>query len=118
MAYVTVPLAAASGVGRTGSRLLPARQACYKCYMRRWMRARGKRRKSPDDKPGQENPAPLQPKFPDPTAAEADAERQPDFAIQPETQAESHIASNEPQPTGPAGGGEEPSQQLRRSEEP
>ena len=114
MAYVTVPLAAASGVARTGSRLLPARQACYKCNMRRWMRDRGKRRKSPDDKPGQENPAPLQPKFPDPTAAEADADRQPDFAAQPETQAEPHIASNEPQPTGPAGGGEEPSQQQRR----
>src|SRR5665811_197465 len=72
-------------------RLLPARQACYKCNMRRWMRDRGKRRKTQDDKPGQENPAPLQPKFPEPMAAEADADRQPDFAAQPETQAEPHI---------------------------
>src|ERR1019366_4053589 len=72
MAYVTEPLAAASGVPETGSRLLAARQACYKCNMRRWMRDRGKRRKPQDGKPGQENPAPLQPKFPDPTAADAD----------------------------------------------
>jgi predicted kinase len=82
--------------------------------MRRWMRDRGKRRKPQDGKPGQENPAPLQPKFPDPTAAEADADRQPDFAAQSETQAEPQITSNKPQPTGPAGGGEEPSQQQRR----
>ena len=114
MAYVTEPLAAASGVPETGSRLLAARQACYKCNMRRWMRDRGKRRKPQDGKPGQENPAPLQPKFPDPTAAEADADRQPDFAAQSETQAEPQITSNKPQPTGPAGGGEEPSQQQRR----
>jgi predicted kinase len=78
------------------------------------MRDRGKRRKTQDEKPGQENPAPLQPKFPEPMAAEADADRQPDFAAQLETPAEPQITSNEPQPTGPAGGGEEPAQQLRR----
>ncbi len=78
------------------------------------MRDRGKRRKSTDDKPGQENPAPLQPKFPDSTTADVDADKQPDFASQSETQAEPQVTPNEPQPAGPAGGGEEPSQQLRR----
>jgi predicted kinase len=95
-------------------RLLPARQACYKCNMRRWMRDRGKRRKSQDDKPGQENPAPLQPKFPDPNAAEVDGNRDPDFAAQAETPAEPPTTSPEAQPTGTPSGGEEASQQLRR----
>jgi predicted kinase len=78
------------------------------------MRDRGKRRKSQDDKQGQETPAPLQPKFPDPTAAEVNADRQPEFATRSETPAEAPITSSEPQPTGPVGGGGEPSQQLRR----
>jgi predicted kinase len=78
------------------------------------MRDRGKRRKSQDDKPGQEKQAPLQPKFPDPMAAEADGDRQPDFAVQSETQPEPQVTSNEPQAAGPPGGGGEPSQQLRR----
>ena len=78
------------------------------------MRDRGKRRKSQDDKPGQESPAPLQPKFPDPTAGEADADRQPDLAAHSETQTEPQIIANEPQSTGAAGGVDEPSQQQRR----
>jgi predicted kinase len=81
------------------------------------MRDRGKRRKSQDDKPGQgqENPAPLQPKFPEPAMAEGDADRQPDFAAQqPETQAEPQITSHEPQPSAPTGGGHEPAQPSRR----
>ncbi|MGA9645848.1 MAG: hypothetical protein WBQ76_08000, partial [Candidatus Korobacteraceae bacterium] len=85
--------------------------------MRRWMRDRGKRRKPQDDKPGQgqENPAPLQPKFPEPAIAEGDADRQPDFATQEsEAQAEPQITSNEPQPAAPAGEGQEPAQPLRR----
>ncbi len=41
-------------------------QACYKCNMRRWMRDRAKRRKQQPEKQGQDQPAPLQPKFPDP----------------------------------------------------
>ena len=57
--------------------LLPPREACYKCNMRRWMRDRGKRRKPQGEKPGQENPAPLQPKFPDPTSEERDRDRSP-----------------------------------------
>jgi predicted kinase len=99
----------------TGSRLLPARQACYKCNMRRWMRDRSKRRKPPEDKPGQENPAPLQPKFPEPPMVEADADRQPEFATQEsETQTEPQITSHEPQPTVPEGEGQESAQPLRR----
>ena len=80
------------------------------------MRDRGKRRKSPDDKQGQENPAPLQPKFPDPAAAEVDGNRQTDFVAQPETPTEPAISLPEPQPTGTpsASGAEEPSPQVRR----
>ncbi len=116
MAWLTVYLTSTSRVPETGPRLLPARQACYKCNMRRW-RDRGKRRKPQDDKPGQgqENPAPLQPKFPDPAAAEAEADRQPDFAAeQPDTQAEFQITSNEPQPSAPTVEGQGPAQPLRR----
>jgi predicted kinase len=81
------------------------------------MRDRGKRRKPQDDKPGQgqENPAPLQPKFPEPAIVEGDADRQPDFATQgSEAQAEPEITSNEPQSAAPAGEGQEPAQPLRR----
>src|SRR5271157_733529 len=46
--------------------LPPAPRACYKCNMRRWMRDRGKRRKQQSEKPGQDQPAPLQPIFPEP----------------------------------------------------
>ena len=47
-------------------RLLPNWQACYKCYMRRWMRDRGKRRKQQtNEQPPQEKPEPLQPRFPE-----------------------------------------------------
>jgi predicted kinase len=78
------------------------------------MRDRGKRRKSQQDKPGQENPAPLQPKFPDPTAAEIGGDRQPDFVMQPEAQAEPQTIGNEVQPIASAGEGGEPQPQLRR----
>jgi len=81
------------------------------------MRDRGKRRKSTDDKPGQENPnpAPLQPKFPEPAAAEVDGNRQDDFvAPQPEFHAEPEIIADEPQSTGPASASQDPAQPLRR----
>src|SRR5450755_2922958 len=82
--------------------------------MRRWMRDRGKRRKSPDDKPGQETPAPLQPKFPDPAAADVDGNRQTDFTPHADTQAQPQITSNEPPPPPGASGGDEPTPQQRR----
>ena len=83
--------------------------------MRRWMRDRGKRRKQQAEKQGQENPAPLQPKFPEPAPDEAES-RQPDFEAQaatPEAQVEAEESRPESQA---AGSGEEPAQQqqLRR----
>jgi len=75
------------------------------------MRDRGKRRKQQPEKQGQDNPAPLQPKFPDPIHDEVESQ-QPEFEAQhyePETQPE----PNEPQPAAPAGG-EGPSQQQTR----
>jgi predicted kinase len=73
------------------------------------MRDRGKRRKQQPEKPGQENPAPLQPKFPDPTMDEGDS-RQPEFEAQP-PEPETQPESNESQP---AVAGEGPSQQQAR----
>ena len=79
------------------------------------MRDRGKRRKQQAEKQGQENPAPLQPKFPEPAPDEAES-RQPDFEAQaaaPEAQVEAEESRPESQA---AGSGEEPAQQqqLRR----
>ena len=77
------------------------------------MRDRGKRRKQPTDKPGQENPAPLQPKFPDPTLDELENE-QPSFVAQPH-EPEAQPESNDSQPAALAGsGGGEAQQPSRR----
>ncbi|HUI82608.1 MAG TPA: ATP-binding protein [Candidatus Binatia bacterium] len=74
--------------------------------MRRWSRDRGRRRKPQGEKPGQENPAPLQPRFPEP-ASQGDAQpQQPEFEAQPE-EAELQEAA----PAAEAGAGQ---QQLRR----
>jgi predicted kinase len=70
------------------------------------MRDRGKRRKPPGEKQGQDNPAPLQPKFPDPVSHES---RQPDFEAQPD-----EAELQESQPTASAEGGEEPPSEQRR----
>ena len=78
------------------------------------MRDRGKRRKQPADKQGQENPAPLQPKFPDPIPGEMKNE-QPESENRPQ-EAESQAEGNESQlaeQTG-SGGGEGGQQALRR----
>ena len=56
--------------------------------MRRWMRDRSKRRKQPADKQGQENLAPLQPKFPDPTLSESENEQSGVVAEPQETEAQ------------------------------
>jgi predicted kinase len=82
--------------------------------MRRWMRDRSKRRKQQAEKQGQENPAPLQPKFPEPVLEEVES-RPPDFEAQPqepETQAESNESRPAAQTAGV--GAESPQQQLRR----
>jgi predicted kinase len=78
------------------------------------MRDRGKRRKQQAEKQGQENPAPLQPKFPESTPAE-DESRQSDFAAQPQ-QPENQPESNESQSATQAdsGGEQAPQQQFRR----
>jgi predicted kinase len=79
------------------------------------MRDRGKRRKQQAEKQGQENPAPLQPKFPEPAPDEAES-RQPDFEAQAATP-EAHVEAEESRPESQAAGsGEEPAQQrqLRR----
>src|SRR5215472_1657656 len=65
-------------------RLLPTREACYKCSMRRWTRDRNRRRKPPAEKPPQDNPAPLQPKFPEPPSFGATETQQPVFEAQPD----------------------------------
>lgn len=94
-----------------GAELLPAREACYKCNMRRWTRDRNRRRKPQAEKPGQqENPAPLQPKFPEPQAYGAAEERQPEFEAQPAEEPE----AQESQPSGEAAAGEGQRQPFRR----
>src|SRR5271167_600233 len=81
--------------------------------MRRWMRDRGKRRKQQAEKQGQENPAPLQPKFPDPPRDDV-ASQQPDFEAQPQ-ELKTQPESNDSRPAALTGGGEESGQQqLRR----
>jgi predicted kinase len=77
------------------------------------MRDRSKRRKQPADKQGQENLAPLQPKFPDPTLDELESQ-QPAFAAEPQEQ-ETQPESNESRPATETGSGsEEAAQQPSR----
>jgi len=55
--------------------------------MRRWTRDRNKRRKpgdKPTDKPAGDGPAPLQPRFPDPSSGQPTESRQPEFEAQPD----------------------------------
>lgn len=52
--------------------------------MRRWSRNRNRWRKPQGEKQPQEGPAPLQPKFPDPSSGDQADERQPDFEAQPD----------------------------------
>ena len=92
--------------------MLPTGQACYKCNMRRWMRDRSKRRKQQAEKPGQENPAPLQPKFPEPEPGEMES-RPPELEAQP-PEPGTQLESNEPPAESQLGGGEAPAQQPFR----
>ena len=79
------------------------------------MRDRNKRRKQPAEQPGQDNPAPLQPKFPEPIGSEGEAESQPDFEAQPQRLEPPPLtAAEESQPSVQTGGGDEPPQQARR----
>ena len=81
--------------------------------MRRWMRDRAKRRKQQSERQGQEQPAPLQPRFPEPIPD--------DIGNRKEAYDEAAAASNEhdsepedAQPAAVTGGGEEPPQGFRR----
>jgi predicted kinase len=76
--------------------------------MRRWTRDRNRRRKPQGEKQGQENPAPLQPKFPDPSPADPTDNQQPEFEAQPDE------PESQEQPAAEAAGGEETPQQARR----
>lgn len=91
-------------------RLLPNWQACYKCYMRRWMRDRGKRRKQqPNEQSAQEKPEPLQPRFPD---REDNNELPQEAAPEPSSEVSDEGGGME-EPFAPealAGDGEAPSQ--------
>lgn len=100
----------AAAIKREWPELLPPREACYKCNMRRWTRDRNRRRKPPAEKPGQQNPVPLQPKFPEPQDYAATQNQQPEFESQPD-EAELQEA---PPPAEAESGGEGQRQQLRR----
>jgi predicted kinase len=78
------------------------------------MRDRSKRRKQQPEKQGQENPAPLQPKFPEPIPDELESGL-PDFEAQPQ-EPETQPESNESRPAGQTVdvSAESPQQQFRR----
>ena len=93
--------------------LPPPAEACYKCNMRRWMRDRSKRRKQPTEKQGQEQPAPLQPRFPEPIPDDiGNRIEEPEYSSQ--AAAADEPQSEDRQPTAQTGGGEEPPQGPRR----
>ena len=77
------------------------------------MRDRSKRRKQQPDKQGPEQPAPLQPKFPDPIPDDiGNRIEQPEYDAPAAAHAEPD--SHESQPAAQTGGGEEPPQGPRR----
>ena len=76
--------------------------------MRRWNRDRNRWRKPKGEKQTQEGPAPLQPRFPEPSSGQDVDDRQPEFEAQPD---ESEL--QESQPEAETTGNKEP-QQLRR----
>src|ERR1022692_4933141 len=81
--------------------------------MRRWMRDRSKRRKQQPGKQGTEQPAPLQPKFPEPIPDDiGNRVEQPEYEAPAAAYAEPDL--QESQPTAKTGGGEEPPQGPRR----
>jgi len=76
--------------------------------MRRWTRDRKRRRKPQGEppQPGQDNPPPLQPKFPEPASTDTFEARQPEFEAQPD---EAELQESQP---ATEAGAQEP--QLRR----
>lgn len=94
---------------------LPRRpQECYKYNMRRWMRDRSKRRKQQTERQGQEQPAPLQPRFPDPIPDDIGNRIE---GYVPPAQSQRYEGEEEPAPAAASaqtGGGDEPPQGQRR----
>ena len=77
------------------------------------MRDRSKRRKQQTEKQGQDQPAPLQPKFPDPIPDDIGNRIEPSDYEPPETEAEPNFDDRQPASlTG--GSGDEPPQEPRR----
>ena len=77
--------------------------------MRRWTRDRSRRRKPQEaEKPAQENPAPLQPKFPEPASYGSAEDHQPVFEAQPD---EAELQESQPAEAAAAPG---QAQQPRR----
>jgi predicted kinase len=89
--------------------LPPPPKRCYKYNMRRWMRDRSKRRKQQQEKEGQDQQAPLQPRFPEPIPDDIGNRVE---GYQPPAEAES--SDREEQPAAQTGGGDEPPQNQRR----
>ena len=90
------------------------REACYKSNMRRWTRDRSRRRKPQEaEKPAQENPAPLQPKFPEPASYGATEDQQPVFEAQPD-----EAELQESQPAEAAAGQGQATTATARSQSP
>ena len=92
--------------------LPPTPLTCYKCNMRRWMRDRSKRRKPQPDKQGQDQPAPLQPKFPEPIPDDIGNRIEP--VQYPDAELAGNSDFDDSQPAAVTGGGEEPPQGPRR----
>jgi len=97
-------------LGRGLQRLPPPRRACYKCNMRRWMRDRAKRRKQQQERQGQDQPAPLQPKFPDPIPDDIGNRVE---GYEPPSASDSEAREEEPT-AAQTGGGDEPPKGFRR----
>ncbi len=77
--------------------------------MRRWTRDRSRRRKPQAEQQGQDSPAPLQPKFPEPASHDAPENKQPVFEAQPD-----EAELQESQPVAEAGAAQGQPQQFRR----
>ena len=83
--------------------------------MRRWMRDRAKRRKQQSDKQGQDQPAPLQPRFPEPIPDDIGNRKETYDYSDPAPSGESVSQTEDIQPTAvTGGGGEEPPPGFRR----
>jgi len=82
--------------------------------MRRWMRDRAKRRKQQTERQGQDQPAPLQPRFPEPIPDDIGNRKEIYDYSAAASSDEPNSEPEERQPPAVTGGGEEPPQGFRR----